>query len=247
MATGRKKQSSKPNEYATFVSKLRIKGVGLDSASVNLDRELFSAASAEETTLSLHVSEELRSFEDGLISILMKCEISHRSEDESGKLMSIHCTFSSLYEYEGEVTHDFCQRFAFNESRMIVWPYLRPQECRSTQSYCPWLPTSLHQNQKEWPQEHPKPQQSPSEQTRMETPVRHQLQRECFCKRQLEPDGVRLQRVLKFCHVHTAVLDGDAFQLEPVALFERRIALELDAAVRADDAVPGQVVRVVAE
>lgn len=126
MAT-KKKSSSVTDEYAAFLRKLRLTGLGLDKASASLDREALAKAQqdSQKLTLQLNLNESVRPSREGPFVVIMNFELSQKSATGTNALLTITGTYSGLFSCEGSPKKELLERFSGAEARLVFWPYIR--------------------------------------------------------------------------------------------------------------------------
>ncbi len=123
----KKKSSSVTDEYAAFVRKLRLTGLGLDNASASLDREALAKAqqAPQEVTLQLNLNESIGPSSEGHFVVIMNFELIQKSATETNALLTIQGSYSGLYSCEGSPKRELLERFSNGEARLVFWPYIR--------------------------------------------------------------------------------------------------------------------------
>lgn len=112
--------------YVEFIKSVHLSGLGMDSASFNIDREAFAKAFPPPERPSAEISgrHEVLSRTKNSFVVVGRYEVAVKAGSGSGTV-NINCTLSALFSVERE-TDDACiERFKDNEVHLVFWPYLR--------------------------------------------------------------------------------------------------------------------------
>jgi hypothetical protein len=118
---------TKPDKYVRFVSGLKLMGIGLDSASVSVDRANLVHRTAGKPSATLNFDGEFATIEIGDDVLRTEGKFSLRSVEEGTEkeLVKISCAFSAMFKSDVKPTTELADRFANSESKLVFWPYLR--------------------------------------------------------------------------------------------------------------------------
>jgi preprotein translocase subunit SecB len=116
------------DKYLSFLKSISLQGIGLDSASVNIDRiELTAANEAKQAAeLTLDANFQILASTDTMLVAGANFKLSQAHTDNPEKvLMQIECSFSALFALHEPATAEATERFANAEAKLVFWPYLR--------------------------------------------------------------------------------------------------------------------------
>lgn len=115
-------------KYLSFLQKVALQGVGLDSATAKVDRTALAeaVASNEAGELSLDASfGVVLNAPDRLVTggTFRVKQLPKKGLEVS--LLQIECTFSAMFQLGEPVDQATAERFANAEAKLVFWPYLR--------------------------------------------------------------------------------------------------------------------------
>lgn len=117
----------KPDAYLSFVQSIKLQGVGLDNASVDINRIALAQAVAAKHNILINMDANftvLNRADDSFITSA-RFDITEHVEGSNEKLVRISCSFSALFNLSTKARADFTDRFARSEAKLVFWPYLR--------------------------------------------------------------------------------------------------------------------------
>lgn len=110
--------------YEDFVRALQLIGLGLDSCSATLDRDIYFANLKDGLERKIETKFELEAIGDGFFEPVARFKLT--AQDKAGKpAIRIECAFSAHFHLEGEISNAFAKRFTESEFRVVMWPYFR--------------------------------------------------------------------------------------------------------------------------
>jgi hypothetical protein len=130
----KKKAIGKPNpkdaartheKYLSFLQKVALQGVGLDSADVKVDRNALSTTDGPgELRLDANF-QVLVNAPDKLVTGGTFKVKQVPKEGLEASLLLIECTFSAMFQLGEPIDQATAERFANAEAKLVFWPYLR--------------------------------------------------------------------------------------------------------------------------
>jgi hypothetical protein len=124
-----KKTESTRDGYLDFLRHAALQGIGLDNATMSVDRNALAEATARGETLPVNLDAK---FSVGLLTddrIIVNAEfvLKNSRKDDSGEVISlmIACSFSALFNLGSPCDGESANHFANAEAKLIFWPYLR--------------------------------------------------------------------------------------------------------------------------
>jgi hypothetical protein len=117
-------------KYGEFLRTIHLAGLGLDQASVAVDRNALASAESQGIVINheMRVVLKLVHHEDNKFVVGADCELLLKKEkenSETSRLGHIQCSFSALLTTDQNVSKDLVERFASSEAKLVFWPYIR--------------------------------------------------------------------------------------------------------------------------
>lgn len=117
-------------KYGGFLRAIHLAGLGLDRASVEIDRNALAEAQSQKVAVSqeMHVTLKLIHHDNHNFVVGADCELLLKTETgETGtsEIGHIRCSFSALLTTEQNVDVHLAERFASGEAKLVFWPYVR--------------------------------------------------------------------------------------------------------------------------
>jgi hypothetical protein len=112
--------------YLDFVRTVHLNGVGLDSATLKVERSLLSLSSGSSENPHAEVSGRQEAFDITSESFSVRGDYKVAISGVEGKeVVTIYCTYSASFSLDAGARKSEVERFASNEVRLVFWPYLR--------------------------------------------------------------------------------------------------------------------------
>jgi hypothetical protein len=114
-------------EYVSFLRKVALQGVGLESASAKVDRTALSEAAASDQAgeLSLDASFQVLLHAPDRLVTGGTFKVKQAPKELEVPLLEIECTFSAMFQLGEPIDQATAERFANAEAKLVFWPYLR--------------------------------------------------------------------------------------------------------------------------
>lgn len=122
-----KKQHPATDEYPEFVQKLRLSGLGLESASASVRRTEWAAAVQNQSEIKgqMDIKDHILAIQEGSFVLAISFDLKQQTDTLEQPLVEISGSYSALFGHEGVPNEEFVRRFASREARIIFWPYIR--------------------------------------------------------------------------------------------------------------------------
>jgi hypothetical protein len=116
-----------PKKYSDFIGKISLQGVGLDSATVKVDRNSLAKPlpTGETLAVSLDASFGILDLNEERLVASATFKLSQASKEISDPILLIECSFSALFQLGIPTDQESAHRFANSEAKLVFWPYLR--------------------------------------------------------------------------------------------------------------------------
>lgn len=122
----RQPSQSSASGYIDFVKALRLNNVSLESGSFDIEHRAFARKheESENPTAEIGGRQSIAELEHSSFSVRGEYKVAIKGP--RGKdFVRIDCAFIASFSLEEEFQEDHARRFAGNEVRLILWPYLR--------------------------------------------------------------------------------------------------------------------------
>lgn len=121
------KHSPMPDKYVDFLEHVSLEGVGLDDATMKVDRVALKHASSnnELEGVTLEAGFRVVALNERVLVTAGMFTLQQRSKQNEQPLLHIECTFSALFDLTKPIDRVTADRFASSEARLVFWPYLR--------------------------------------------------------------------------------------------------------------------------
>lgn len=117
-----------PDIYLQFLENITLRGIGLDSAEVAVDRNALSEAAVAKIVADLSIEGTFSVLSNQAETLVVGATFKLKQETKNNPeeaVMRIDCSFSALFSLLAAVDQASAERFANNEAKVIFWPYLR--------------------------------------------------------------------------------------------------------------------------
>jgi hypothetical protein len=122
-----KKGHAATDPYSEFVQRLRLSGMGLESASASVRRIDWTAAIQNQSEIErqMELKDNILAIQDGSFVLAISFDLKQQTKTSEDPLVEISGSYSALFVHEGTPNEEFVRRFASREARIIFWPYIR--------------------------------------------------------------------------------------------------------------------------
>ncbi|WP_158821553.1 protein-export chaperone SecB [Granulicella sp. S156] len=110
-----------------FIKTVKFTGLGLDEASVSIDRLTLAQISKKDDTVNteIDIDQKVIAHEDDFFVVAVDFELIQRAKGSEAPLLSIKARFSALFRLTERASEESVSRFASLEARLVFFPYLR--------------------------------------------------------------------------------------------------------------------------